>query len=731
MADNPIKPFVKRGAPLGFVAQLKERGLWPPRLHDRDKVNRDRKTATPYLVVPTTVFPSDNGSRPQPNSKVFHSQGVWIEDAGGTLVTTPAVGGSYRIKCRVRNLGAFPAYSGLADFFVNKPAVFTAVAGSAVTLPSLGHTGFTLGQGQEAVITCPNLWQPATAADAAASIVVHAYDPLTDGLVYRFDARKDRHVGRHDFTPDVYVRDWTDSAAVHDNGLEPSARYDFYRASDVWNRRSAAPGAFVNDQPQNQNPQAGNGAAGDNFIFARISRNDASVEQTVRAHFLFAEFGTGSPFVDCSTAPDPSVTLLPGELAKLVSLPWHLHPTSSHHLCIAVQVYSDADPYISPGLLGNTPGWPTTDMMVINDNNKAQRNIDVWDGVPETEGFYLGIVFNAATFVRDVVLAFDASEGSARKLRNARVAVAGAREAQPFRPGGGMVLKGMLPGERRWLAFSYDAATFEGDETLTVSFNEKVGDAVVNGFAFGVRAASAAAMLTPVLDAQTMLFYRLSEGMGVESAKEGLVLCQRLQESGLNVKSYAKALPAIAVAMARSLNDMSARFGGVKDVLGVGQNVARLSDVSVPQIAVALALHNKVLHQADAFLTMAAKSRGDTADILFTVRVQEALYRSERLAASPRAGELLKMTDAFIQSYPMRSDRVSQYVPFVRALMPYFEATIGVVPSGPVRARYAALAASLAGSPEEVQSAHLSFLNAVLLSPAAVQPETVRVAAIG
>lgn len=287
------------------------------------------------------------------------------------------------------------------------------MAGSNATLPAFRHTGFSLVQGRETVITCPKLWEPKTADEITASIVVHVYDPFTDKIISRFDARNDRHVGRHDFKSDLYVRDWTDSDVVHDTGIEPSVRNIFYHTSDVWNRKWATPGVFVNDQPPDQNPQAGNGAAGDNFIFARISRNDAAVEQEVKAPiFFFAEFGTGSPYIDCSAAPDPSITLSPGETSKIISIPWHLHPSSSTHLCIAVPVYSNDDPYLPPGLLGYTPGSATTDLMVINDNNKAQRNIAVWDGVPETEGMVFGIIFNAATFVRDVTFRVESSEGA-------------------------------------------------------------------------------------------------------------------------------------------------------------------------------------------------------------------------------------------------------------------------------------------------------------------------------
>jgi hypothetical protein len=717
MAKTQVRPFVKPGEQLGFVAPLKERGLWPPPLRDpNDPTHDHRKTATPFLVIPVSVTPPDSGARPQPNSKSFHSKGIWIEDAGGAMVTAPVVGGQYRIKCRLRNLGAFPAYGGMADFFINTPAAFTAAAGTATTLPSLGHTGFSLLMGQDTVIACPNLWQPATPADLASSIVVHAYDPFADNLVSRFDARNDRHVGRHDFTPDLYVRDWTDSAAVHDDGVEPSTQNVFYRTSDVWNRRSAAAGAFVGDAPQNQDPQAGNGTAGDNFMFARISRNDASVEQTVRAHFLFAEFGTGSPYIDCSTAADPSVTLAPGVSSQIVSLPWHLHPSSSNHLCIAVQVYSDGDPYLPPGLLGYTPGWPTTDLMVINDNNKAQRNIAVWDGVPDTEGIHFGIVFNAATFVRDVTLSVGASKGALEKFTNPRLSIPASGITQEFKPGGTLVLKQMLPGERRWLAFSYDRAALADAGSVSVFFNEVVGKSLVNGFGFDLRPTSATRMVQAAIAFQAAVFSRMADGMGVGAAKEGVVLCQRLQETKPTAKTYAQALPAIAGIMTQSLAEMSAKFGGIRDSLGVTEDLTRLAGLADADPARTLALHRRVLQKTDALQTMAVKSKGDVADILFTVRLQRDVYRKEPLVSSDRFKELLSQTEAFIKAYPVKRGAVKTYVPFVQSLAPAFEATAGLLGAGPVRTRQAELLKSLARPPQEVQRAHLSFLNAVLVT---------------
>lgn len=46
-------------------------------------------------------------------------------------------------------------------------------------------------------------------------------------------------VKNQDDDDDFYVRDWTDSATVHDTEVEPSTRPWFFGTSDVWNRRKA------------------------------------------------------------------------------------------------------------------------------------------------------------------------------------------------------------------------------------------------------------------------------------------------------------------------------------------------------------------------------------------------------------------------------------------------------------------------------------------------------------
>ncbi|MGH3372309.1 MAG: hypothetical protein ACRDPR_20170, partial [Nocardioidaceae bacterium] len=158
---------------------------------------------------------------------------------------------------------------------------------------------------------------------------------------------------------DFYVRDWTDSMAGGDTGLEPSTHPQFYLTSDVWTRRTNAPGGFnANDQPINEPPQHGMGAAGDNFAFTRVRRNASGTPATVTAHFLVSPLGTGSNYQDAGATPDPSISFAAGDLVQTMAVgyPWHLDPTSTTHLCLAVEISTPADPFVSPSLVGRAPG---------------------------------------------------------------------------------------------------------------------------------------------------------------------------------------------------------------------------------------------------------------------------------------------------------------------------------------------------------------------------------------
>jgi hypothetical protein len=186
----------------GYAQALKARGLYPlkPATPWRDrKPNRERPTATAYLVVP--AFAGDDGSgRPLPPQIAQHSAAIQVIDVNTQApVTVPVAGCTYTLQCVVSNRGAVGSYAGVAEFYVAPPAVLDAWAAGGARPAPLGYAGVMVPPGGSARVTCQHRW---TVIDPASAILVVVYDPLVDKPAIRYDGAADRHVGRRDAIPD-------------------------------------------------------------------------------------------------------------------------------------------------------------------------------------------------------------------------------------------------------------------------------------------------------------------------------------------------------------------------------------------------------------------------------------------------------------------------------------------------------------------------------------------------
>jgi hypothetical protein len=400
---------------------------------------------------------------------------------------------------------------------------------------------------------------------------------------------------------DLYVRDWTDSAAVHDTGLEPSTHAVFYATSDVWNQRTNVAPTFVSDQPQNQDPQ--NDAT--NFAFARISRNGTGIAETVNVEFLVAEFGTGSPYASVATT---SVNFAAGDSSKIASASWVLGPTSSTHLCLAVQISTTNDPFIPPGLNGNTPGWPTTDLIVINDNNKAQRNMSVHFGLSGFGSAHYGIVFNASKKVRDFVLRIRVADEVLRGFKKPTVGAQGLDKSIPLKSGATLTMKGMRPGEYRWVAF--DMAAFEAatGTSLPVDFEELVGDKVVNGFRFNIAAAKTPVAVRELLLFTAAVFRRLLAQFKIEAAAPVVKSClQALKGGTLTLAAYRKLMVGEQDEVTKSVEQFLATSKGDGSLDIGGSLKALLKALGGASDGDTFARHVTLLNKLDVAITLDQK----------------------------------------------------------------------------------------------------------------------------
>lgn len=492
-------------------------------------------------------------------------------------------------------------------------------------------------------------------------------------------------------TNDFYARDWTDSAVSGDTGLEPSTHPVFYSTSDVWNRRGTLTGEpFLNDQPANE--AAGNGAGniGDNWAFARIRRNalPASVSKTVTAHFLVSKLGTGSTYVDAGSMdpdvsfpdPDPTLTFNATDLGPYITAAyrWHLNAVSSTHLCLAVEISEPDDPYVAPSLVGNAPGWPTTDLRVILDNNKAQRNMGLSTTPARGEGLIdsiYAVAHNAATFRRDMVLRYRVPPEVYKRLRGAHLALPG-QPAQTLQPEGRLVLKGMQPGENRWLGLTLRAPSGKEGEALPVWFEEMVGQVAVNGFGLGVQLGSDTDAARAVLELHRSVFTRLAvqfklNGADPEAAAARKLLGER-ELTGEIYAHFAREHFKLTLAVVNAWLKLQKGT----DPFGISAPAKAIGGLKADKLALAYYPHLTLLNRLDAHITSVQLARGDVADVLLSVRWQNDLYRQTPAVKELVCSKSLREdSDHFIQHFGQRKLSLRDYPDFVKRVLPCLRET--------------------------------------------------------
>jgi hypothetical protein len=516
---------------------------------------------------------------------------------------------------------------------------------------------------------------------------------------------------------DFYVRDWTDSSLSHDTGVEPSTNPVFYATSDVWNQRSDVMPSFdANDRPIHESPQIA--SLGDNFAFVRVHREAAAPpgapKVDVQTHFLFADFGLGTAYQDMAVTPDPLLTFHHGDTEKVLAkgYAWQLPAMHSQHVCIAAQISTPADPYVPPGLLGHAPGWPTTDLMLINDNNKAQRNTKVYElsmGAASMQVSFYAIVHNAATMARDVVVRYHAPEQAGPHLAKARVGVVGSR-TRPFRSGDTLTLENMQPGENRWISLSL-ATPMKRGQPVPVVFEEMLGSTVLNGLTIAVLPSSLSDAIRTNLELHAGVFARVAALFDWgEAEQESQAAQELLRKQRLAPKTYlgflASHAPTIGalVAKARELADGTDPFGTQRSLREVTRR-AKGSDGESTAVA-----HAALLHKLDAFLTMLMKTNGDPADILLNVRWQKELYaKAPDLSALPCSDQVVQDSSQFIALYGTRDLGNADYSEFVRGLIECFRQTAEAVRAIKLEREVRSIEQSL-DAPAAVQKAHRRLL---------------------
>lgn len=516
---------------------------------------------------------------------------------------------------------------------------------------------------------------------------------------------------------DLYVRDWTDSASSRDMGLEPSSNPWFFVNPDVWNRRSNAPGGFnANDQPINQNPQMA--AIGSNFAFCRLSRNGTGTAESATAHFLYSEFGTGSNYQDANVTPDPVINFTAGDsvITMASGYQWLLPATSSTHLCLAVETNSANDPLKLPSLIGRAPGWPTTDLMVINDNNKAQRNMGVYPaagGASGTVSFY-AIAHNAATFLRDMELQFDTTEQAIPLLQETVIEIvdgSGEIRTHPFKRDSRIVLEKMRPGDNIWIGVTLKVPSGKVGDLIPVTVHEVVDGKPINGFSIATQLSRSSAIRQANLELHAGSFLRIAESFGLDSAKgEGDAVLELLRKKRLTTQMYLRFLKQHLDLIGKAIEELLG-LQSASDAFGLKAALATLTEaVSAEDMLAILAAHTTIVHKLDAYVTMLQKAQGDTADIMQTIAWQSALFTAlKEQKQLETADGVIRASDEFVAAYQARTMSNADYPHLIASVFEAFKTTADVLQVN-VDEDLANMEKNLEGSLAGLQKVHRGFL---------------------
>jgi hypothetical protein len=504
---------------------------------------------------------------------------------------------------------------------------------------------------------------------------------------------------------DFYVRDWTNTPTVHDNGEEPSTNFmtNWAYTSDVWNRGVNNPGsANASDWFPTDNMYAGSGPGeGDNYGFVRVHRNAGGSAATVNAEFFASEFGAGSNFL-----PVASTTLTFGttDLEQTQGAYWMQGDSLSNHACIAVQISTTPDPYKTPGLSGHSPGDPDGQAIILVDNNKAQRNLNVSHNVAHFAGLQYAVIHNGALYRRNIVLRYEAP---GEQLQGAQIEVVGGRPLD-FRSGSTITLNGMQPGENRWISLRM----ITGDRAVPIHFYEMNEGRVMNAFTLLVEPAPVNAVIRENLRAHVHSFARVAAIFGISNAKEEADYARRiLRERDIRAGQYLAFLKGRSARMSAVIAALL-KQAGTGDTFRVLESLKNFnSDIVLRKAEQLTSSHGILLSRLDAYVTMLQKAAGDPADILQTVAWQERIYRT-RLDRPDCASKVVIESRAFIASFDARKPEA--YAALLRALSECFHQTARVLSRSQAKLEAAATAMEQpAVSSAALQKAHREFLLAL------------------
>jgi len=457
----------------------------------------------------------------------------------------------------------------------------------------------------------------------------------------------------------------------------------------------------------------------------RVYRKKPGPATDVHLHFLYSEYGLGNQYVDAGDTiihfndRDPFQTLRSG-------YKWQLPPDNSNHNCLAVEISTETDPIIAPGLVNLVPGWNNgTDLMVFNDNNKAQRNMGLFtttgtgpgSPMPAPGGPAAGTMSMATAVMYAVIHnpTLDITDMQIRPVINPiaktkpRTTVIGDK-GSTTKPNGDIILTRMNPGESRILRISYAVPTAKEGKSFSLTYNQVKKDVVVNAFTILNQYASADKVIRENLRFEGAVLTRINalhkniDTATVMIGANSTISAQ--QPTGSNYQDYLKRNISLLKSVAVEL--IGANH---KDPFGLSVAIKTLQDrMKTKDFASIADAHLSLLNTIDAYLTFLQLQKGNAADILQTMRLQSALVRRISQNKDTTVKHLLELSGAFINAFEKRKLTSDDYPSRLKNMISDLKAVAIRFGKADDRLMSSLKTMEEKSEPAELQGEHIRFL---------------------
>jgi hypothetical protein len=317
--------------------------------------------------------------------------------------------------------------------------------------------------------------------------------------------------------------------------------------------------------------------------------------------------------------------------------------------------------------------------MIINDNNKAQRNMQVlgFGGMSGGTGMAAYVIaHNAATFERDMQIGVDFDPALLRHIAHPEIQVIGGPGPRPgpITPHSLVTLPKMAPGENRWIEIKVDAVPGKETGPMPMRLYEIVGNLIVNGYSVAPASLSGAAATRANLTQHAAVFSRLAQAFGEEKARSQVSAADKLlKQEEISNAAYFDFLKQNSTI----IGELSRHFieeAHVKDPFDAVLAAKRLAaEVNIGQ---ARADHLTLLNKLDATQTMIQKAKGDPANILQMIRWQKELYSTiPQLKQLHSAAFVVRESQEFIDEFGKRKRGADNYPELMREILKSFHET--------------------------------------------------------